>query len=130
MNSWINIHIHGGWSTENIQLSDFSLKFEDGNQYTLEDAINNKYIEPLVILYSGTYDDKPIYVLNDILNIFNGGATDTSNYSSAEIVFKVKDKSSLIGFNLNSSVDFSQIYNDGFSVYQFPKDYEISTQPW
>ena len=99
----------------------------DGNTYTLRDAVNNSYIEALVLCAStnGSYSQ---YIWTSIMGIIDGGTSGTANYPCANIFFKVKDKSVFTGISFNTNKDWNTTY-DGVKAYKIKENFELSTQP-
>ncbi|MDD4548028.1 MAG: prepilin-type N-terminal cleavage/methylation domain-containing protein [Bacilli bacterium] len=121
----INIYLTGGGGS-NIELSNFKLKFADGSVFSINDAVTNNYIEPLVIVsallsYVGDY-----YFPNTIAIINNGGSTGIGNYPSLDMRLKPK-KSKLVSIYFTSNRDI--ITNgDGLQIYEL-RNFDMSITP-
>ena len=132
LNRWIYTIIRGGGLTVNRNLSDVYFEFADGFSGFIVDCVNGGYIEPLCIVYSGSTDTTYIGNIGweDVLNIVDGGGTSIRNYSSAHILFKVRDKSALKAVCLTTNDDWSAVQNsDGLRLYELEYDFELSLQP-
>ncbi len=127
-NRWIGIHFHGTEWTTSMNISDVKIYFSDNTSYTIREAVNQGYIEPLVICESmHTYAQYTIWT--DILNILDGNATSTNNYPDGILMFKVKEKASITSISFYTNTTWSTSYNDGLRVYKYYDGFEISTQP-
>ena len=100
--------IRGGGATHKGYLRGLEFKV-NGNNYTLEQMVNNNYIKPLVILDG--------MELANTLNLYNGGATDVNGYPNVVIMFMTNPNYNISGFSLYSSIDFSINYNNGNGNY-------------
>ena len=127
-NRWIGIHFHGTEWTTSMNISDVKIYFSDNTSYTIREAVNQGYIEPLVICESmHTYAQYTIWT--DILNILDGNATSTNNYPDGLLMFKVKERANITAISFYTNEDWSTSYADGLRVYKYYDGFEISTQP-
>ena len=127
-NRWIGIHFHGTECTTSMNISDVKIYFSDNTSYTIREAVNQGYIEPLVICESmHTYAQYTIWT--DILNILDGNATSTNNYPDGLLMFKVKERANITAISFYTNKDWSTSYADGLRVYKYYDGFEISTQP-
>ncbi len=127
-NRWIGIHFHGTEWTTSMNISDVKIYFSDNTSYTIREAVNQGYIEPLVICESmHTYAQYTIWT--DILNILDGNATSTNNYPDGLLMFKVKERANITAISFYTNKDWSTSYADGLRVYKYYDGFEISTQP-
>lgn len=130
LNRWIFIQIGGGYGTGTpISISNFKLIFADGTTCTLQQAVNNNYIEPLTIIAAHTTAGSTQYLWKNFFNMYTGGATDAIAYPQGSIMFKVKDKSALSSVSLTSNVNFDT-RADGIIVIEAKEGIEISTEPF
>ena len=122
---WVGIKFHACYSTTNIDLSNFQLIFKDQKSFNLQDAVNNNYIEPLVICESKPFQT---FYWRNFGNLISGNSTDVSSYSLGVIFFKVKTKSNLIeiSFSTNKSWDSR---GDGLEIVEC-NDLELSIDPF
>jgi hypothetical protein len=121
-NNWISVMIRAGGLTCGVRIDDFNLMFTDGHK-SLNDAIAGGYIEPLVIVdsYHGRYAWRNPTVIAD-----GTSPTETRDYPTILVTFKVKDREEFTGVKFHSNQDFSKRY-DGLLIYRFPSDYDISS---
>ena len=111
-----------------MNISDVKIYFSDNTSYTIREAVNQGYIEPLVICESmHTYAQYTIWT--DILNILDGNATSTNNYPDGLLMFKVKERANITAISFYTNKDWSTSYADGLRVYKYYDGFEISTQP-
>lgn len=123
---WIIVHIRGGGLTTRVIVGNFKLGFNDGNFYTLKEAVKNLYIEPLVICTSASWSKS--YIWSGMDGFLEGKNTSMGDYSDAKIIFKVKSIP-LNSINMYSSKPFNTS-KDGLNVFQYSDDLEVSTTPW
>ena len=123
---WIMLFFRAGGYTTNVYISNLKLIFDNGEVCTIVDAVNNGYIEPLVICESNAHSTS--YLWNDVMNLLNGESTSYGNFPEARVMFKVKDKTLIKGISFYTNRNWDTTY-DGIQVYTYDKDYEISTQP-
>ncbi len=128
--TWIGIRFHACYSTTDIDLSNLQLIFKDHNYFNLQDAVNNNYIEPLVICESKPFilDDLQTFYWRDFGNLISGNSTDVSSYSLGLIFFKVKTKSSLTGISFSTNKDWDT-KGDGLEIVEC-NDLELSIDPF
>ncbi len=127
-NRWIGIHFHGTEWTTAMNISNVKIYFSDNTSYTIREAVNQGYIEPLVICESmHTYAEYTIWT--NILNILDGNATSTNNYPDGLLMFKVKERANITAISFYTNKDWSTSYADGLRVYKYYDGFEISTQP-
>ena len=125
INKWVVFSIFGAYGSGNYTISSFKLTFKDGSSLTIQEAINNKYIEPLSILSSSAQEQK--YLSQNFYNIINGGNFD-GYFSIGYIIIKITNKSPLVGCSLTSNINFNTT-NDGLIVHQLSENFKISTKP-
>lgn len=123
---WINIRVEAGNSTVNINLSNFKLIFKDGTSQTIQQAIDQQYIQPLVIISSFSRSQQ--YVWSNFYNILSGGQPSRGNYMYGYIIFKTTTKSALTSYSFTSNSAWNDLY-DGISVIEYSENVKISTQP-
>jgi uncharacterized protein (TIGR02145 family) len=116
LNSWSHVLIRGGGMTTNVYVGSFNFVFENGAVLTPQNAINQGYIEPLVLFNSSA--SSSIYIWQNVINLYNGGNTDTKSYPEARITFKVKNVSRITALRFYSNQNFSTTY-DGLSVISY-----------
>ena len=119
-NKWVYLYWHWGCYTYSGKLGAVKLIFNNGNSYTIQQAVTNGYIEPLVTYISADTNrtNDMSYVLNNPEQIITGG-TQTKAYSNFSVCFKVKNVSPLKGvtFTSNGYSSDTKICNDGFDAY-------------
>ena len=127
-NRWIGIHFHGTEWTTAMNISNVKIYFSDNTSYTIREAVNQGYIEPLVICESmHAYAEYTIWT--NILNILDGNATSTNNYPDGLLMFKVKERANITAISFYTNKDWSTSYADGLRVYKYYDGFEIFTQP-
>lgn len=112
--STIGIVIFGGGWTTDVQIADFYLRI-NGITYTLQNAVNNGLIKPLVLLTSQSWSSP--YIWGNLFNMYTGGATNLSTYPVCNITFMTNGTNSIDGFNLYANKAFNTTY-DGYWVYK------------
>ena len=126
-NRWVGILFRGTGSTKNMYISNFKICFDDNMSYTLREAVENKYIEPLVICESmHAYAEYTIWT--DILNILDGNATSAKDFPDGLVIFKVRENANMSAVSFYTNRDWAKDY-DGLAVHAYNNGYEISTQP-
>ncbi|MCX8074406.1 MAG: hypothetical protein N2749_02325, partial [Clostridia bacterium] len=126
-NRWVTVRFSAAYLTGTADISGFKLVFNDNNSYTLDQAVSSGYIEPLVIIVSGYYQNGVPYYWPSILNIKSGASLGARSYASAQIIFKVKNMP-LKAITMYSSVNFYRP-NDGLKVDQMSAGFEYSLTP-
>ena len=129
-NSWIRTWWMGACSTGDVTLSNFKLRFTtsnnttSGSYYTINQALNNGYIEPLVLYYNS--DNNTNYVYPYASNILSGGSLGTARYFHVSVFLKVKSGYYVNGVTFNTSAAFSNSCGDGFYFLKLSDNAEIS----
>ena len=114
-NAWVQIYIGAGWGTPDSEFSNFKLNFADGSSLTLEQAVENGYIDPLVVIASGgSYMN---HMWANSLDIKSGGSSGISSYAHEYIYFKPRQKSILKSLSLTANCTFS-LEHDGISIME------------
>ena len=125
-NRWICVRFRGGGSTRGVSISNFKINFSNGSVLTIKEAVDNKYIEPLVLYQSATTISS--YKWNNIANIITGGSTEIADYPDAYIIFKAKDKP-IKSITFTTNKDWHEA-NDGIGIYKIKENYEFSIAPF
>ncbi len=124
--NWHRIHFRL-INTGVIQISNFKLKFADGYVGSIEDAVSNKYIEPLVAV-SNTITRPPYsdnMFPNPINIIYTNGNPGPSSYPDMFVYIKPKS-SRLTGIIFTSSHEISS--SVGFSIEEL-RNFDMSVTP-
>ncbi len=105
-----------------ITISNFKLKFADGYTGSIEQSVNDGYIEPLVTIANSLYPS-PAHYPNPLDIIKTGGVLENSSYPVFLINIKPKSKKlqSLI-FTTNKDITGSQ---GGMAVYEL-RNFDMS----
>jgi hypothetical protein len=124
-NTWIGLDFTGGYTVPNPKIiGSIKLIFSNGRSYTIQQAVSNGYIEPLVLYYGGSSNTSSINMAATI----NGGNTTSGDYICAYYVFKVKNVSALkqISFYTNTA------WNSGnwYAVYGETSNVDFSLSPF
>ncbi len=125
--NWHRIYLYfltGGGA--NIEVSNMKLKFADGYVGSIKEAVQNGYVEPLVVV-SSILLNTTTYFFPTSLDIINpGGTAGNANYPNIDIKIKPKkSRLSSVFFTMNRNI----INNtDGFQVYEL-RNFDISTVP-
>ena len=125
-NRWIIIRLRCSGYTYGVSVSNFKINFIDGTTLSIKEAVDNKYIEPLVLYQSAS--SSASYIWNNMANIITGGTTDVANYPGAYIILKAKDLP-IKGVTFTTNKDWSEI-SDGLGVYRMKENYEFSIAPF
>ena len=125
-NRWICVRFRGGGSTRGVSISNFKINFSNGSVLTIKEAVDNKYIEPLVLYQSAEAISS--YKWNNIDNIITGGSTEIADYPGAYIIFKAKDKP-IKSITFTTNKDWHEA-NDGIGIYKIKENYEFSIAPF
>src|SRR5690606_11102598 len=121
--NWIQLYIYAGGYTGGISFSNLKLKFADGYVSHITDAIDNGYIEPLVIINSPVSVTRPAGLLPNVIDIINeNGDTGIGSFPELRIHFKPK-KSSLKSIIITSSKDSNN--QDGLNIYEL-RNFDMS----
>ena len=126
-NQWVSLWFRANGFTMNVYISNLNLKFANGTTYTVREAFNQGYIEPLVLYESGQTAGRS-YLWQGISNIIEGGSTQSASFPGAVVMFKVKNVSALTGVSFDTNIGWNSTY-DGFGAFKYPVGFEISTQP-
>ena len=126
-NQWVSLWFRANGFTMNVYISNLNLKFANGTTYTVREAFNQGYIEPLVLYESGQTAGRS-YLWQGISNIIEGGSTQSASFPGAVVMFKVKNVSALTGVSFDTNIGWNSTY-DGFVAFKYPVGFEISTQP-
>ncbi|MDD4809538.1 MAG: prepilin-type N-terminal cleavage/methylation domain-containing protein [Bacilli bacterium] len=123
--NWHRIIFYFSGSSNDVELSNLKLKFEDGYIGSISEAVTNNYIEPLVAV-SNSMTDRITGFMPTIMDIINpAGTTGMGNYPTLNINLKPK-KSRLVSVFVTSSKD--SINNDGMAVYEL-RNFDMSITP-
>ncbi len=114
---WILFRIGAGAYTTSVSISNILLDFVDNSSLTLKESVERGYIEPLVIASSSSWSSS--YMWQNFYNVVDGGGSGTANYPTGFIIFKVKNKSPLKSIQMNSNKEFSSIYGDKITIYEY-----------
>ena len=135
-NQWVQIFLGASDWTTNASISNFKLKFEGKDYMTLQEGVDNKLIEPLV-LYGSPQFNGGCHIWN-VSDFINKGNTDTGNYPSMYIYLKVKKNVNMTGIQFSATGTEwrtgqngwgTSQYPDGLQVFKYPEGWEISTKP-
>ena len=119
--NWLSLFIRLG-NAGNVEVKNFKLKFEGTDYVTINEAVNLKYIEPLV-LYGSMRGDGMHFFPNSS-NILNGSNLGTGNYPYLRILIKPKKKVTNIYFEASKDV---LSYQGSFYLNEY-KDFDISIE--
>jgi hypothetical protein len=122
-NNWTAVKLRGGSSTINIVIGSFRLVFINDVEYTLAEAVNFGYIEPLVIC-SSSVSNSELYIFSSVSNVISGGNTSNGNYAELSIQYKTKNIP-VKAIKFSSSVNYNQT-SDGLIIREFNPTYDIS----
>jgi len=124
--NWIRLSVTGGNSTGDLGFSKLKLKFADGYEGHLTDAVEKGYIEPLVIVNSHSPVIRLAYLLPNVIDIINeNGDTGIGSYPHLRVLFKPK-KSSFIGVKITCTKDSGN--HDGLILYEL-RNFDMSIEP-
>ncbi|MDD4608002.1 MAG: prepilin-type N-terminal cleavage/methylation domain-containing protein [Bacilli bacterium] len=119
-NSWHRLYLGFGTSTGIIEISNLKLKFEDGYVGSINQAVSNGYVEPLVVVSNNSishYFPTPLNILQ------TGGTTGVGAYPALFIVFKPK-KSTVTSVIFTSSHNVVNAH-DGFQISEL-RNFDMS----
>lgn len=118
-NKWVSLYWNWGGCTASATLSNIRLLFNNNQSLTIQQAVNNGYIEPLVTYISAdtTRVDNMSYVLDNPEQLISGGSQ-TKLYSNFTLDLKVKNLSPLKGISFESTgfSDNNTVCRDGFNA--------------
>lgn len=100
----------GGSYTATFYIKSLELIFLNGVKKTLKQSVLDGYIQPLVPITSYVQENTSYQFLQP-LNIYDGGQTDTRNYSNLHIGFVTIQP--LVGYYFYTNKDWSTSYPDG-----------------
>ena len=123
---WVLLYFYAAYLTTNVSISDLNIIFDDEKSCNIRDAIDDGYIEPLVLY--GSYHMMGNYLWYDIDKLIDGGTTERSNYADAVILFKVKTKAKLTGLTFTTNQNWNTT-GDGLEVREYP-DLDLSITPF
>ncbi|MGE5455689.1 MAG: prepilin-type N-terminal cleavage/methylation domain-containing protein [Ignavibacteriales bacterium] len=110
----------------NGEFSNMKLKFADGYIGYITDAIQNGYIEPLVIVYSSSTTVRPSFLLPTVIDIINeNGRTGLGSYPTLYVLVKPK-KSKFSSIIMTSNANSSGTY--GMYVTEL-RNFDMSVAP-
>jgi len=121
INKWIRVSFMAANSVETgIVIG--ALKIEiNGSMFTLSECVALGYVEPLVIIMSGSTGP---YIFQNLCNVYTGGNTDNANAPKAVFLFKIKQPITAVQFYSNKSFIPTE---NGFAVLQYAnEEYSIS----
>jgi len=124
---WIGLHFDWTVWSSSQTFGKVKLVFNDGQSLTIKEAVDNEYIEPLVMHHS-MHPKSTTYVLQSPQNQLTGG-TEKRSYSRWWCMFKVKNTSQLKGVSFYSSGAWTYGYNeyyDGFEAFVLNNGTEFS----
>jgi prepilin-type N-terminal cleavage/methylation domain-containing protein len=125
IHNWHRIYMYLAGSSSNIEISNLKLKFEDGNSYSISEAVTNGYIEPLVTV-SNSMSNNVIRYFPTLMDIINpGGTAGMGSYPQLNITIKPKS-SRLVSLIFTASKN--SVTNDGFIVQEL-RNFDMSIQP-
>lgn len=103
---------------------------------TIQNAVDNKLIEPLV-LYGSPKFNSGCYIWN-ISDFISKGNTDKGSFPSMYVYFKVRKNTSMTGIQFSAMGTVfgsgqngwggTSRYPDGLQVFKYPEGWEISIE--
>lgn len=103
---FLSMSFHSNYETI---LSEFKIDFQDGNTYSIEEAVAKHYIQPLVILSQGPYSDQN-RTISDLLNIKSSNGNVNLNGGIFQMAIKPIKKIKNYNFRLNKKlISYSEI---------------------
>ena len=117
-NKWVDLYWTWGCSSGYQQIGNIKILFNNGQSITIQQAVNNGYIEPLVLYQSwdSARDNSP-YVLDNPEQLISGGSQ-AKAYSEFRVCFKTKNVSPLKGVSFDTGGDWNVSYEyDGFEAF-------------
>jgi prepilin-type N-terminal cleavage/methylation domain-containing protein len=120
INNWIRLYFYFGNGGAN-EISNVKITFDGSLEMTIEEAVNQDYIEPLVLL--GSSRSGTGYYFPDTFNIISGGSSGTGNFPLTYVLIKPKNKK-LINISFDSSKELLSTQAN-FQVHEF-NNYDIS----
>ena len=116
--NWIKVAMIGSCYTSTTQYSNITLNFTDGNSYNVEEAINQNYINPLVIF--GSSSSNSSYVFPNTYDAMTGGSSGSQDYANLYFYIKPLNKT-LESISLYSSRDsgYYSTCSDGLHVLEY-----------
>ncbi len=127
MYNWHLLKVYNSYGTSNLELSNLKLKFSDGYVGYITAAIDNGYIEPLVVVNSYVAESYTYALYPTVIDIINeNGRTGVATLPSLYLTFKPK-KSRLVSIYLTSSKDYTNLW-DGLSIYEL-RNFDMSITP-
>jgi len=88
LNDWISIVFSFGNVGKDLELNNLRIKFENGDYITIKDAVNNGYIEPLVLSGDNRSGN---YFFTNSFNLLDGNSSGIGSFPSLYILFKPKN---------------------------------------
>ena len=122
---WILIYIYGGNLTSSAMISNFKLIFKNKSILTIKEALDNKFIEPLIIISSSNNEQQ--YVFSNFYNLLTGEKV-SGSYPKGYIYLKITNNQALTGCTLNSESSFNTT-TDGLGIYELSNETKISLEP-
>jgi len=124
--NWHRLSWFFGYSGGAVELSNLKLKFADGSVFSVKDAINNNYIEPLAVIanWLGTNNYHFFPTAIDIMN--TGGRTGIGSYVVQYI--HIKPKKSALKSVLFTADRTINTQHDGFSIVEL-RNFDMSITP-
>ncbi|MDD3392379.1 MAG: prepilin-type N-terminal cleavage/methylation domain-containing protein [Bacilli bacterium] len=121
--NWLQLHLR---LVDGItDVSDFKIKFSDGYIGSIEECVENGYIEPLVIasniLIYSPYSERTYPDTTTIL--YDGYLSDSGSYSDAYLILKPKKE--IVSFIFTSSRTMTTNIDRGFSIYEL-RNFDMS----
>ena len=125
-NNWMCIEMFGRWGTfQGTYITNLKLLFSDGTTTTIAEAVQNGFVEPLVLCGS----DNETYAFSNVMNVLNGEPTENKTYPMCDILLKVTKIKSLKGISFETNQHWAANGLDGLRIKKFD-DLELSTEPF
>ena len=106
-------------------ISNFKLIFKNKSILTIKEALDNKFIEPLIIISSSNNEQQ--YVFSNFYNLLTGEKV-SGSYPKGYIYLKITNNQALTGCTLNSESSFNTT-TDGLGIYELSNETKISLEP-
>lgn len=133
---WISLYFQAGGNSSGRSLDNLSLNFSDEQNGSVEEMVNEGYVEPLVLCTSCTArrisDGEISGLWGNVTELLRGNLVGGENrWGHVRVFLKTTNKSTLTNISFTSSKNWDQKYDtDGFYLMELREDEEFSIEPF